>query len=300
MIPDMKPNKLRIAIVGAMLLVYFIISSTLYTVSEDQEAMVIRLGAPIKVADAPGIKFKLPLIDTVNYYDKRLQTLTPQSEQVILGDQKRIEVETYTHYRIDNPLQFYQSVRTLDQADAQLTQIISSSLRRALGQVQLPSLLSKQRPATVDLIQKEVIEKAKSLGIKVTEVRFYRADLPLETSPAIYDRMKSERVREAKELRAQGFEWAQEIQAKADRERSVILSDAERQSAITRGEADAEANRIYAAAFGKDPRFYKFYRSLQTYGQSLANSAPTLVLSPDAEFLRDFKSGPGAEAGKSK
>ena len=244
------------------------------------------------MAAAPGLKFKWPFIDTLIYYDKRLQTLTPASEQVILGDQKRIEVETYTHFRIDNPLRFYQSVRTFDQANAQLTQMISSSLRRELGQVMLPSLLSKERPHIVELIQKEVAEKAVSLGIAVTEVRFHRADLPLETSQAIYDRMKSEREREAKELRAQGFEWAQQIQATADRERAIILSEAQKQSNITRGEADAQANHIFATAFNKDPKFYKLYRSLQTYSHSLANAAPTLVLSPDAAFLHDFKTGP--------
>ncbi|NMM27528.1 MAG: protease modulator HflC [Glaciimonas sp.] len=288
----MNPNKLRIAIVVIILITCTILSSTLYTLGEDQQALVVRLGAPIGVAAEPGLKVKVPMIDTVIYYDKRLQTLAPPSEQVILGDQKRIEVETYTRFRIINPLRFYQTVRTFDQAGAQLTQLVSSSLRRELGQVMLKSLLSNERPHIVDLIQKEVAEKAKPLGIEVTEVRFHRADLPLETSQAIYDRMKSEREREAKELRAQGFEWAQQIQAKADRERAILLSEAQRQSNITRGEADAEANRIFAAAFDKDPRFYKFYRSLQTYRQALADSAPTLVLTPDAEFLRNFKTGP--------
>jgi membrane protease subunit HflC len=292
----MNPNKFRIAIVLIVLLACSLLSSTLYIVAEDQVALVVRLGAPLAVAAEPGLKVKLPLVDTVIYYDKRLQTLSPQSEQVIVGDQKRIEVETYTHFRIANPLLFYRSVRTFDQAGAQLTQLVSSSLRRELGQVMLRSLLSNERPRIVDRIQKEVVEKARPLGIEVTEVRFHRADLPLETSQAIYDRMKSEREREAKELRAQGFEWAQQIQAKADRERAIILSEALRQSNITRGEADAEANRIFAAAFGKDPRFYKFYRSLQTYSQALANASPTLVLSPNAEFLHDFKTGPGADA----
>lgn len=292
----MNPNKFRIAVVIAVLLAVALASSMFYTVTEDQLALVVRLGAPIDVAASPGLKIKLPLIDTVIYYDKRLQTLSPPSEQVILGDQKRLEVETYTHFRIANPLRFYQAVRTFDQAGAQLTELVSSSLRRELGQVMLPVLLSNQRPRIVEQIQREVIEKAKPLGIEVTEVRFHRADLPLETSQAIYDRMKSEREREAKELRAQGFEWAQQIQAAADRERAIILSEAQRQSEITRGQADAEANRIFAAAFGKDPQFYKLYRSLQTYNHALADSAPTLVLSPDAAFLRDFKSGPSAES----
>ena len=158
----------------------------------------------------------------------------------------------------------------------------------------LKALLSDQRPAIVQRIQSEVMEKAKPLGLEVAEVRFHRADLPFETSQAIYDRMKSERQREAKELRAQGFEWAQQIQAKAERERAVLISDAQRQSKITHGEADAKANQIFAQAFGRDPQFYKFYRTLQTYRQALADAAPTLVLSPDTAFLKDFKLGPGA------
>jgi membrane protease subunit HflC len=285
--------RLRFVIGAAAFFLVWLLSSTLYTVSEIQKALIVRLGAPIGVVNEPGLKFKLPLVDSVIYYDRRLLTLEPAVEQVILGDQKRIEVRTYTRFRIADPLRFYNAVRTVEQAEPQLAQLVSSSLRRELGQVMLPSLLSENRSNVVELIQKEVADKAKDVGIEVVEVRFHRADLPLETSQAIYDRMTSERQREAKELRAQGFEWAQEIQAKADRERTVILSEAQRQAKITRGTADAEVNQILSSAFGKDPQFYKLYRSLQTYRQALANAGPTIVLSPDTEFLRYFKSGPG-------
>jgi len=285
--------RVRVAIaVGAFFLLW-LLSSTLYTVSEVQQALIVRLGAPIGVVSEPGLNFKLPLVDSVIYYDRRLLTLEPAVEQVILGDQKRIEVQTYTRFRITDPLRFYNAVRTVELAEPQLAQLVSSSLRRELGQVMLPSLLSDQRTHIVEQIQKEVANRAKDVGIAVVEVRFHRADLPLETSQAIYDRMTSERQREAKELRAQGFEWAQEIQAKADRERTVILSEAQRQAKITRGTADAEVNQILSSAFGKDPQFYRLYRSLQTYRQALANAGPTIVLSPDAEFLRFFKTGPG-------
>lgn len=282
----------KIAVFGIAALAFWTLNAALYTVGETQQALVVRLGAPMGVAGEPGLKVKVPLIDTIIYYDTRLLPLDPPAEQIILGDQKRIEVDTYTRFRIADPLRFYQSLRTVEQARAQLTQIVSSSLRRELGQVMLHALLSEERTRIVDNIQQEVAEKARSLGIEVVEVRIHRADLPFETSQAIYDRMKSERQREAKELRAQGFEWAQEIQAKADRERTVILSEAQRQSKITRGEADAQANQLFAEAFGRDPQFYKLYRSLQTYRQALADSGPTLVLSPDAAFLRDFTTGP--------
>ena len=284
--------KLRFGVGAGAFLLLWLLSTTLYTVSEVQKALLIRLGAPIGVVSEPGLKFKLPLIDSVIYYDSRLLTLEPAVEQVILGDQKRIEVQTYTRFRIANPLLFYNAVRTVELAEPQLAQLVSSSLRRELGQVMLSSLLSEDRTRIVAIIEKEVADKAKDVGIEIVEVRFHRADLPLETSQAIYDRMTSERQREAKELRAQGFEWAQLIQAKADRERTVILSEAQRQAKITRGSADAEANQILSAAFGKDPQFYRLYRSLQTYRQALANSGPMIVLSPDAEFLRYFKTGP--------
>jgi membrane protease subunit HflC len=170
-------------------------------------------------------------------------------------------------------------------------------VRRELGQVPLLALLTDQRAEIIDVIKNEVAAKARPLGVAVEEVRFHRADLPFETSQAIYDRMKSERQREAKELRAQGFEWAQQIQARADRDRTVILSEAQRAAAISRGEGEAEANRLLAEAFGKDAKFYAFYRALQTYRHALADSGPTMVLSPDADFLRVFKDGPEAAAG---
>jgi len=285
--------KPRLVFAAVAFVLLWLLSNTLYTLGEVQQALIVRLGAPIGVVNEPGLKFKLPMIDSVIYYDSRLLTLEPAVEQVILGDQKRIEVQTYTRFRIANPLLFYNAVRTVELAEPQLAQLVSSSLRRELGQVMLSALLSEDRSRIVAIIEKEVADKAKDVGIEVVEVRFHRADLPLETSQAIYDRMTSERQREAKELRAQGFEWAQLIQAKADRERTVILSEAQRQAKITHGSADAEANQILSGAFGKDPQFYKLYRSLQTYRQALANSGPMIVLSPDAEFLRYFKTGPG-------
>jgi membrane protease subunit HflC len=289
---------LRLIAIAAAVAVVWTLNASLYSVAESQQALVVRLGKPLVLDGEPGLKAKVPLIDSVLFYDTRLLPLQPPPEQVILGDQKRLEVQTYTRFRIVDPLRFYQAVRTVEQARAQLTQIVSSSLRRELGQVPLRALLSDQRPAIVDNIQKEVVDRAQPLGIEVAEVRIHRADLPYETSQAIYDRMKSEREREAKELRAQGSEWAQAIQAKADRERTVILSEAQRNSTIVRGAAEAEANQLFADAFGRDPQFYKLYRSLQTYRQALANSGPTLVLSPDAEFLNDFKYGPGAAGRK--
>ena len=273
--------------------------SSVYVVNEGEQALVVRLGAPVGVVDQPGLKFKAPFIDTVYLTSTRSLLLEPPVEQAIMGDQKRLEAQPYARYRIVDPLRFYQALRTPEAANAQLAEFVSSSARRALGQVPLRALLTDERTRILDAIRREVASKAEPLGISVDEVRFHRADLPFETSQAIYDRMKSERQREAKELRAQGFEWSQQIEARADRDRTVILSEAQRAAATARGEGDAAASRTLAEAFSKDPQFYAMVRSLQTYKGALANSAPTMVVSPDADFMRLLKSGPQALAPES-
>ena len=268
-------------------------SSSLFIVNQAEQALVLRFGAHRATIKEPGLHVKLPFIEDVVFYDLRLLGLDPPDEQIILGDQKRIVVDTFTRYRISDPLKFYQSVRTETLARAQLAQIVSSATRRVLGQVMLPSILSDERARIMQQIQQEVAERADSeLGIQVVDVRLRRADLPEETSQSIYDRMKSERERQAKEARAQGYEWGQQIRARADRERTVILAEAQRQAQIERGQGDAEANRIFADAFGKDPQFFALYRSLQAYRTALGDGNTTLVLSPDNEFLKAFGSGP--------
>ncbi|MBV8104719.1 MAG: protease modulator HflC [Hyphomicrobiales bacterium] len=285
-----------IAALALAALALYLLSSSLYVVNEGEQALVVRLGAPIDVVNQPGLEFKAPFIDAVYVTSTRSLLLEPPVEQAIMGDQKRLEVQPYARYRIVDPLRFYQALHTPEAANVQLAQFVSSSARRALGQAPLRALLTDERGHILDLIKTEVAAKAQPLGVAVDEVRFHRADLPFETSQAIYDRMKSERQREAKELRAQGFEWAQQIQARADHDRTVILSEAQRAAAIARGEGDAEANRTLAEAFSRDPAFYSLYRSLQTYKGALANSAPTMVVSPDADFMRLMKSGPQPQA----
>ncbi len=291
----MSARGLWLSIAAAALAIY-LAADSVYIVGEGQQALVARLGAPVGVVDAPGLTFKAPLIDTVYLYDTRLLLLEPPIEQVILGDQKRLEVQPYARFRIIDPLQFYRASQTLTQARAQLSEFVGSSVRRQLGQISLTDLLTPERASIVDAIRNEVAAKARPLGIEIDEVRFHRADLPMETGQAIYDRMKSERQREAKELRAQGFEWAQQIQAKADRERTIMLSQAQRAATISRGAGDAEASRLLADAFAADPGFYRFYRSVQTYKTALAGSGATLLLTPDAEFLRLMSTGPSLGA----
>jgi membrane protease subunit HflC len=220
---------------------------------------------------------------------------------VILGDQKRIEVQPLARYRIVDPLLFYQALRTVEAARAQLGQLVGSVVRRELGQATLARLLTPERAAIVEAVRAQVRAEAEPLGLEIDEVLFHRADLPPETSQAIYDRMKSERQREAKELRAQGYEWAQQIQAKADHDRTVLMSQAQQAAAIARGEGDAEASRRVAAAYAVDPKFYEFYRAAQTYKTALARPQSTFVVSPDARFLGLMIKGPqGASAEAAK
>jgi len=284
---------LPIALVAGIL-VLILAGSSLFIVNQAEQALVLRLGAHRATIKDPGLHVKIPFIEDVVRYDNRLLALDPPDEQIILGDQKRIVVDTFTRFRIANPLKFYQSVRTETQARAQLAQIVSSAMRRVMGQVMLQSLLSDERANIMNQIQHEVAERAENeLGLQIVDVRLRRADLPEETSQSIYDRMKSERERQAKEARAQGYEWGQQIRARADRERTVILAEAQRQAQIERGQGDAEANRIFAEAFSKDPQFFALYRSLQAYRESLADGNTTLVLSPDNEFLRVMNNGVG-------
>jgi membrane protease subunit HflC len=267
-------------------------------VQQAQLALLVRLGKPVDTLSEPGLYVKYPLIDGAVFYDKHLLSLQPPLDQIILGDQKRIEVVTLSRFRIDNPLRFFQSVGTEDQARINLSQIVSSTVRKQLGKIALPALLTQERDKITDAIRTEVEQQAKDLGVDVTDVRILRAELPAETSQAIYERMTSERVREAKELRAQGFEWAQEIRSKADRDRAVLLSDSLRKSETERGAADAEANRIAVAAYGQNPEFYDLYRTLQVYRSALTQGSPTFVLAPSNELMKFFDAGPDARKAK--
>jgi len=283
-------------VVAVLVLVSLVLGgSSLFIVNQAEQALVLRFGAHRATIKEPGLHLKMPFIEDVVRYDIRLLPLDPPEEQIILGDQKRIVVDTFTRFRIADPLKFYQSVRSETLARAQLAQIVSSAMRRVMGQAMLPAILSDERAGIMSQVQQDVAERAaRELGIQVVDVRLRRADLPEETSQSIYDRMKSERERQAKEARAQGYEWGQQIRARADRERTVILAEAQKQAQIERGQGDAEANRIFAEAFGKDPQFFALYRSLQAYRSALGDGNTTLVLSPDNDFLKAFGVGPAS------
>ncbi|OIQ79719.1 modulator of FtsH protease HflC [mine drainage metagenome] len=291
----MRPNARGAGLIAALLALW-LASSAMYVLPQGRIDLVLRFGAPVRIDRSAGLKFKIPFADTVQIDDARLQTLAPPPQELILGDEKRLAVETFTTYRIVDPLRFYQTVMTNGQARFQLDQLVSTSLRMVLGTVPLSALLSDQRRAVVAQVAAAVEAKAATLGIVVHEVRLHRADLPLAASQSIYARMRSSRQREAKELRAQGLEWQQEIEAAADRDRTQILAKAKQSSQVIRGEADAQANRVLSQAYDRDPKFYRYYRALLTYRHALAASDTTLVLSPDSAVLRAFKRGPAAAA----
>lgn len=276
----------------AIVIVVFLISSTFFIVNQAEQVLVLRFGQVRQSVTDPGLHVKAPFIDDVVRYDARLLAVDPPPEEVILGDQKRIVVDTYTRYRIDNPLLFYQAVRNEDGVRARVREIVNNALRKVLGNVMLPSVLSPEREDIMRQIQQEVTEAAKPLGIAVVDVRIRRADLPPETSQAIFRRMQSERQREAAEARAEGQEKAQEIRASAERDRTVILAEAQRQSEILRGEGDAESTRVFAEASAQAPQFYVFYRSLQAYRRSLGAGDTTYLLTPDSDFLKFFGKAP--------
>jgi len=287
-------SRAAIAILALLVALIIVVSSSVFTVDQREQALVLQFGKPIRPVNEPGLQFKLPLMQNVIFYPKRILYLEPSAEEVNAADQKRLVVDSYARYRIVDPLQFYQSVGTEAGANTRLASIVNSSLRRIIGNVQLASVVSDKRAEVMRQVRDDVNQQAKAFGIDVIDVRIRRADLPTENSQAIFERMKTERQREAAQFRAEGEREAQKIRANADRQRIEIVADAQRTSQILRGEGDGESIRIYAEAFGRDPEFYAFYRSLEAYRSALANGDTTLVLTPDSEFFRYF----GSETGK--
>ncbi len=284
----------------ALAVIGIIASSSLFIVNQTRQAIVLQFGEPKRTLQEPGLGWKLPFIQNVIFYENRaLSIVSSDSEEVILADQKRLEVDTYARYRITNPLLFYQTVRDVRIAEQRLDAIIDSAVRRVLGGETLLSILSNARSnITVD-IKSEVNASAASLGIEIVDVRIRRADYPDATSQNIFNRMKSEREREAKEFRATGEEEAQKIRADADKTRTVMIAEARRESEIERGEGDSKSIIIYADAFGQDEDFFAFYRSMQAYRKSFNSDGTSLVISPDSEFFRFFdqKSGVAKKSG---
>ena len=270
--------------------VLILVLSTLFTVHQTQQALVLQFGDPKRVITQPGLHVKLPFIQNAVYIDRRVLDFDADSQEVILGDQKRLVVDSFARYRIVDPLRFYQSVGDEALLRGRINTILDASMRRVLGEVPLFTVLSADRIALMNRIRTQANQEAQQFGINIVDVRIKRADLPAENAQAIYRRMQTEREREAKELRAQGAELAQRIRSRADRERRVIIAEAQREGEIIRGGGDAQAVRIFADAVGRDVDFFTFYRSMQAYRDALADDNTSFVLSPDSEFFRYFDS----------
>jgi membrane protease subunit HflC len=281
----------------ALVAAAFVALNGLFIVQQTQQGIVLQFGEPKRTLQDPGLNWKIPFIQNVVFYENRvLSMVSSDSDEVILADQKRLEVDTYTRYRIVNPLLFYQTVRNVLGVEQRLDAIVDSSVRRVLGGATLVDILSEARSELTASIREEVNESANSLGLEIIDVRIRRADYPDATSQNIFNRMKSEREREAKEFRATGEEEAQKIRADADKQRTVMVAEARRQSEILRGEGDAKSIEIYANAFGQDKDFFSFYRSMQAYRKTFSAQGTSLVLSPDSEFFRYFGSKSGEAA----
>jgi len=262
--------------------------SSLFTVYQTQQALVVRLGQPVRVISEPGLNFKAPFIDSVVYIDKRILDLEAPPQEVIASDQKRLVVDAFARYRIKDPLRFYQTLGSISGANSQLSILLNSALRRVLGEVTFSHVVRDQRADLMARIRELVDHEATTFGIEVVDVRIRRADLPEQNSQAVYQRMQTERQREAAEFRAQGAQSAQEIRSRADREVTVLVAEATSKSEQIRGEGDATRNQIFADAFNQDADFFAFYRSMQAYEQGLKHSDTRMLLKPDSNFFRYF------------
>jgi membrane protease subunit HflC len=291
---------MRLGITGGIVAVLAVVAlligyGSMFAVYQTRQALVIRLGNPVNVYTDPGLHFKWPLIDNVVLIDKRILDLENPAQEVIASDQKRLVVDAFARYRIDDALRFYQAVGTIEGANSRLATLLNSGLRRVLGETTFTHVVRDERAQLMSRIREQLDREAKAFGIEVVDVRIRRADLPEQNSQAVYQRMQTERQREAAEFRATGSQRAQEIRSRADRDVTVMVAAATSRGEQIRGEGDAERNRIFADAYTRDRDFFAFYRAMQAYETSLKANDTRLVLKPDSEFFRFFNDPSGKQ-----
>jgi membrane protease subunit HflC len=291
---------LRTGLIAAAAVAVVVLLASLFVVQQTQTALVLRFGAVQQASSVPGqsglrpgLHFKVPLIDNVVYFDRRILDLDLPAQEVIASDQKRLVVDSFARYRITDPLRFYQSVSTIAALNNRLGSIVNSTVRSVLADASFASIVRTDRNALMERIASEVNTAARGIGVEVVDVRLRRVDLPEQNSQAVFQRMQTERQREATDIRAQGSQIAQGIRARADRDVTVIVADANRRSEELRGQGDAERNRILAEAYGRDPGFFSFFRSMQAYETGLRSGETRMVLSPDSDFFRFFNDPEG-------
>ena len=281
------------------LVVMLVMSSALYTVREGRQAIVLQFGQPVGdlIPDA-GLKWKVPFIQDVVYFDKRVLDFDAERAEMATSDQKQVEVDAYARYRIENPLLFYQTVQNERSLNARLLSIISSNLRTSIAELPLSQVLTEERAKLMQRIRENTNIEAKTFGINVIDVRIKRVDLPEENSEAIFRRMQTQREQEARRIRAEGFRDSLGVRADADKRVRVILAEAQKRSQILHGEGEMEATRVYNEAYSKDPIFFDFFRSLQAMSKGLGGDSTRYVGPPDSEFFRFFGSMSGTPAPK--
>jgi membrane protease subunit HflC len=281
---------LLVALVGAAVVAVY---ASAFIVHQNEQALVLEFGKPKRLIQKPGLHWKLPVVETVEYFDRRILDLDTSPQEVTASDQKRLVVDAFTRYRITDPLKFYQTLRGEGRVRQTVGPLVDSSVRRVLGASTFLDVVKEKREELMRRIARSVNEEAKEFGLEVVDVRIKRADLPEQNSKNIFDRMRAARQQEAAEIRAEGGAAANRIRATADREATVIKAEATRKSDTMRGEGDAERNRVFAEAFNRNPDFFAFYRSMQAYEAGMSSGDTRMVLTPDSEFFRFFNNPMG-------
>jgi modulator of FtsH protease HflC len=294
----MKLNMAGGVLAVLVIVLLFVAYLSLFTVYQTRQALVVRLGEPVRIITEPGLHVKIPLIDTVIPIDNRILDLENAAQEVFASDQRRLVIDAFARYRITDPLRFYQTVSNIEGANSRLSSLLNAALRRVLGEATLIHVVRDERAALMARVRDQLDREARAFGIEVVDVRIRRADLPEQNSQAVYQRMQTERQRQAASIRGEGNQKNLEIRAKADRDVTVLVAEAQSKAEQTRGEGDAERNRIFAEAFGKDPGFFAFYRSMQAYEAGLRPNDTRLVLRPDSDFFKYFGDPAGRTAPK--
>jgi membrane protease subunit HflC len=276
----------KILIIATIVAIIFF--GSIFTVDQKQQVIVLQFGEPIRTINTPGIKFKMPLVQNTVFFEKRIIELSLPEQEVIASDQKRLIINAFTKYRITDPLKFYTTVNNTVGLASKLSGILDSSLRQIIGEVTLSELLTENRSEVMHKIKSEVSASSEIFGIEIVDVRIMRADLPRENSEAIFARMQTEREKEAREIRANGAELSDKIRAEADKQKTIILAEAKKNADLIRGNGEAKATKIYADAYGRDPEFFDFYRSMSAYKESMKTENTKMVISPNSEFFKYF------------
>lgn len=286
------------ALVALLSMAAALVYASAFIVHQNQQALVLRFGDPKQVIREPGLNWKWPFVDTIEMFDKRILDLDTAEQEVTASDQKRLIVDAFARYKIVDPLEFYKNVRNENRVRAVLGPLIESAIRRVLGGATLADVVKDRREPLMKDIAAQVNREGKDYGVEVVDVRIKRADLPQQNLESVFNRMKADRVREATELRAQGEAEKNRIQANADRDVTIIKAEAVKKSEQLRGDGDAQRNAIYNDAFGRDPEFFRFYRSMQAYETAIKPSETRMLLSPESEFFRYFNNPTGGAAAK--